>query len=134
MKKTIEELLQSPYWIIDILPFRVPDDSLGRYFALEPYFLQSPDTARKKLGLILKLNCYRDLRYITQTEISDSPTAAQLEDWVKNTYLNILVDGAMIVSDPSDHYMTVYGPEKELLDLLRALAATEGLSVWQPEE
>ena len=33
MKKTIEELLQSPYWIIDILPSQVPKDSPGQYFA-----------------------------------------------------------------------------------------------------
>ena len=28
MKKSIEELLQTPYWIVDILPAQVPKDSL----------------------------------------------------------------------------------------------------------
>ncbi len=45
MKKTVEELLQCPYWIIDILPLQVPEDSPGQYFAVEKYFLQA--------------NCYR---------------------------------------------------------------------------
>ena len=32
VKKTVEELLQCPYWIIDILPSQVPEDSPGQYF------------------------------------------------------------------------------------------------------
>ena len=40
MMKTVEELLECPYWIIDILPLQVPKDSPGQYFAVEKYFLQ----------------------------------------------------------------------------------------------
>ena len=40
MKKTTEELLQCPYWIIDILPSQVPENSPGQYFTVEKYFLQ----------------------------------------------------------------------------------------------
>ncbi len=40
MMKTIEELLQCPYWIIDILPSQVPEGSPGQYFTVEKYFLQ----------------------------------------------------------------------------------------------
>ena len=36
----IEELLNKPYWIIDVLPERVPENSPGRYFAVEDYFLK----------------------------------------------------------------------------------------------
>ena len=35
MKKTIDELLQTPYWIIDILPKQVPYQSAGQYFNIE---------------------------------------------------------------------------------------------------
>ena len=35
MKKTVDELLQCPYWVIDILPSQVPKDSPGQYFAVE---------------------------------------------------------------------------------------------------
>jgi hypothetical protein len=31
MKKTVEDLLQSSYWIIDILPSHVPEDSPGQF-------------------------------------------------------------------------------------------------------
>ena len=37
MHKTIDELLQLPYWNIDILPEQVPKDSPGQYFAVEKY-------------------------------------------------------------------------------------------------
>jgi len=29
VKKTVEELLQCPYWIVDILPSQAPEDSPG---------------------------------------------------------------------------------------------------------
>ena len=64
MKKTIEELLQSPYWIIDILPSQVPKDSPGQYFAVEKVFLQGDrieEIKQKHIDLIWKLNCYRDI-------------------------------------------------------------------------
>ena len=64
MKKTIEELLQSPYWIIDILPAQVPKDSPGQYFAIEDYYLQEKQLAeikQKHINIVLKLNCYMDL-------------------------------------------------------------------------
>ena len=61
--KTVEKLLQCPYWIIDILPSQVPKDSPGQYFAVEKYFLQDrrlEEIKQKHIDLILKLNCYRD--------------------------------------------------------------------------
>lgn len=36
----IEELLEKPYWVIDILPKQVPIDSDGQYVAIEQYYLQ----------------------------------------------------------------------------------------------
>ena len=53
----IEELLEKPYWIIDILPEQVPADSAGQYFAVEEYFRRQPETKQKKINVILKINC-----------------------------------------------------------------------------
>ena len=39
MKKTIEELLETEYWIIDILPGQVPECSPGQFFEVEKYYL-----------------------------------------------------------------------------------------------
>ena len=60
---TIEELLQRPYWIIDILPRQVSADSPGQYFTVERYFrtVRRAEVQRRKLFLLLKLNCYCSL-------------------------------------------------------------------------
>ena len=57
--QNIDELLNKPYWIIDILPQRVPKDSPGQYFAVEDYFLneQLGTIKQKHINLVLKLNC-----------------------------------------------------------------------------
>ena len=71
MMKTIEELLQCPYWIIDILPSQVPQNSPGQYFAVEKYFLQwdrLEEIKQKHINLILKLNCYIQKRRTAQLQ------------------------------------------------------------------
>ena len=42
--------------------------------------------------------------------------------------------GALITFSGEDHYMTLYGPDEELLALIRQLAGSEGLFVWSHEE
>lgn len=74
--KTVEELLQCPYWIIDILPSQVPKDTPGQYFAVEKYFLQGDrikEIKQKHINLILKLNCYRDISIDEETVINPLP-------------------------------------------------------------
>ena len=44
----------------------------------------------------------------------------------------LTVSGAMILSEPDETYMTVYNPDDRLLELIREIAAGEGLFVWQP--
>ena len=135
MSKTIEELLQAPCWIIDILPRRVPAGGQGQFFAVERYYLQKNQLRRikqKHLDLILKLNCYRDISLDEQPELNPSPS--QLEARLLHRYTYVRVGDAMILSEPDDTHMTLFGPDEELLDLIRALAAGEGLFVWQPPE
>ena len=48
MNMTIDELLETPYWIIDILPKQVPMDSPGQYFAVEEYYLSKKQIAEVK--------------------------------------------------------------------------------------
>ena len=86
MKKTIDELLQTEYWIIDILPVQVPKDSPGQYFAVERYFLRRPHIRaikQKHINVILKLNCYRDFSLDEEASLEDDFTLeeeASLED------------------------------------------------------
>jgi len=133
MKKTVEELLQSPYWIIDIMPSQVPADSPGQYFAVEKYFLRGDrieEIKQKHIDLILKLNCYRDISISDETEIN--PLPEHVADEIKNRYLYIIIDESMILSEPDDTHLTVFDPDAQLLDLIRQIASGEGLFVWKP--
>ena len=73
---TVEELLECPCWIVDILPSQVPKDSPGQYFAVEQYFLQAnrmKEIKQKHINLVLKLNCYRDISISDETVINPLP-------------------------------------------------------------
>ena len=133
MKKTVEELLESPYWIIDILPSQVPADSAGQYFAVEEYFLQDDrieEIKQKHIDLILKLNCYRDISISDETEIN--PLPKHIADEMKKRYLYIMTGESMILSEPDDTHLTVFNPDPQLLELIRQIASGSGLFVWKP--
>lgn len=133
MSRTIEELLDMPYWIIDILPKQVPAGSEGQYFAVEKYLrdTQMSEIRKKHVNLILKLNCYRDISLDENGIINPPPE--QIADAIHNRYVNIMTDDALIVSDPEDTYMTIYNPDDELISLVSELASGEGMFVWKNE-
>ena len=126
----IEELLQAPYWIIDILPAQVPKDSPGQYFAIEDYFLkeQREEIKKKHINVILKLNCYMDISVEEETNPAPDKVAAVMRE----RYVYIMTGDSMILSEPDDTHMTVFHPDDRLLELLRSLSASEGLFVWKP--
>ena len=133
MEKSVEELLQSPYWVIDILPKQVPAHSPGQFFAVEKFFLRKERLSvikQKHINLILKLNCYRHISIDRETP--GNPPPEHIAEEMCKRCLYILVDGAMILSEPDDTHMTVFGPDEELLKLIISLAAGEGLYVWKP--
>ena len=134
MEEKIERLLREPCWIVDILPMQVPKDSPGRYFTVEKYFLKKKRLAaikRKHIRLVLKLNCYRHLT--VDGETPELPPEKLAKEMRRRTVC-ILVDGAMILSEPDDTHMTLFAPDEPLLELVRAIAAGEGLFVWKPPE
>ena len=132
MRKSVEELLQTPYWIIDIFPEQVPKDSHGQFFAVEKYFLEESQFAeikKKHINIILKLNCYRDISLDEGTSVNPPPE--QIAEEMRKRYICIMVDGAMILSEPDDTHMTVFNPGEKLLELIRTIACGEGLFIWK---
>ena len=108
MKKTVEDLLQSSYWIIDILPSQVPEDCPGQFFSVEEYFLQGDrieEIKQKHIDLVLKLNCYRDISISDETVVN--PLPKHIADEMKKRYLYIMVGESMILSEPDDTHLTV---------------------------
>lgn len=131
--RAIEELLQTPYWIIDILPKQVPAYSPGQYFAVEKYYLEKERFAvikEKHINVILKLNCYRDVSIDEETVVNPSPE--RIAEEMRQRFLYIMVDDSMILSEPDDTSMTVFNPDDDLLELIRQIAAGEGMHVWKP--
>ncbi|MBQ6438937.1 MAG: hypothetical protein IJJ06_02205 [Mogibacterium sp.] len=131
--RTIEELLQTPYWIIDILPKQVPAYSPGQYFAVEKYYLEKERFTvikEKHINVILKLNCYRDISIDEETEVNPSPE--RIAEEMRLRFLYIMVGDSMILSEPDDTSMTVFNPDDDLLELLRHISAGEDLHVWKP--
>ena len=140
MTDRIDELLEQPCWVVDLLPEQVPADSPGQFFAVEEYYLKPPQMAvlhRKFAEILLKLNCYFDF----------SLGAAAGDEWVRNPEPEMLVsalcnekdiwtlcvyfeaENALIYINCDDICFTVYHPTERLLNLIRKLAGAEGLFV-----
>ena len=138
----IENLLSKPYWLIDVLPKQVPAGSAGQYFKAERYFLpQLDEIGRKFARILIRLNCYYDLQMSTDGEswiLSASPgdLAHRFEESAaSHSPLSILIgsDEALVTFSGDAHYMTIYNPDEELLELVRQCAQAEGLFVWGPK-
>ncbi len=145
----IEDLLQDPYWIIDILPEQVPANSAGQYFAIEEYFLreaQAYGMRRKFANIILKLNCYYDIAVwedfdadieIAGAEGAVRPAPGDIVNLFAGTdaadYICLLVVGqnTVITSNRDETYLTIYNPTQKVADMLQRLAAAEGMFMWK---
>ena len=139
---TIEEYLNKPYWVIDILPKQVPADGGGQYFRIEKYFLEHPqidNIYRKFANILLKLNCYDDIDFSSDGEkwvTNPAPhelEAALLMCMAEKQMLYIILKSAdvLITVSGDDTYMTVYNPTEEVLELIGSLAGSEGLFLWR---
>lgn len=137
---TVDDYLEKPYWLIDILPKQVPANSRGQYFKIERYWLHQPQfgsICRKFANLLMKLNCYYEV------SVADASGAASvglqpesLEKMLTGgdiVYMVIDSENGMIGFSGDDHYMTLYNPSEELLELVSLLASSEGLFVWKPD-
>ena len=147
---TIEDYLEKPYWVIDILPKQVPADSKGQYFRIEEYNQEHPQIDsiyRKFTNVLLKLNCYEDIN----VSKDDGEYKSSGEKWMTNPapkdieamvtycitaksmlYIILKSSDALITISGDDTYMTIYNPSEEIIELLGSLATSEGLFIWEP--
>ena len=139
---TIEEYLNKPYWVIDILPKQVPADGGGQYFRIEKYFLEHPqidEIYRKFIHILLKLNCYEDIEVSHDgVEWITNPAPHELEAALLGSladkqmfYIILKSADVLITVSGDDTYMTVYNPTEEVLELIGSLAGSKGLFLWR---
>jgi len=139
---SIEELFERPYYVMDILPKQVASDGGGQYFKVEQYYLRNAKRlCRQYAEVLLKLNCYYSLAFSHDAEqwqmnpepekicqmvyacLSEVPTEACL--YVTSE------EGALLLTLQRDAtHMTIYNPSNEHLQLLRQMASSVGLFVW----
>ncbi|MBO4918911.1 MAG: hypothetical protein J5365_02005 [Erysipelotrichaceae bacterium] len=135
----IEKLLKKPCWVIDILPYQVPQESAGQYFAVEEHYLKDPQNTRLRqcfADLLLKLNCYYDFLVYHNDRIIEKPSPEQLEEMIlhnTDTIDILLQEDVLITVQRDDTYLTVYDPDEKLLKTLKQLSAAHGLFLWKPE-
>jgi hypothetical protein len=139
---TLEEYLNKPYWVIDILPKQVPADGKGQYFRFDKYFLEHPqidNIYRKFTTILLKLNCYEDIdvshngeEWITNPAPHELE-AALLKCMADKQMIYIILRSAdvLITVSSDDTYMTVYNPTEEMTELIGSLVRSEGLFMWK---
>lgn len=141
---TIDELIEKSYWVVDLLPKQVPNNSGGQYFKVEKYYLNHrADICQKFINIILKLNCYYDIKVSHDGEswennpapelIAQGITACVSHHPTKPTLFVLFeTETSLIVIDNDSTYLTLHNPTSELLELTRQLASAEGLFTWQP--
>ena len=140
-----EELLLKPYWVVDILPWQVPENSPGQYFAADRYF-RKPERLRalyrRFAELLIRLNCYDDMAVTfdgcEHWERNPDPEAfaQRLEGLPPAGFFRAVFEGreTMMDLDPGDTNMTVFDPRGPFLDRVRSLAAASGLFLWEAKE
>lgn len=142
----IEALMEKPYCIIDILPKQVPANSEGQYFRVEHYYRQRYALLyRKFVDVLLKLNCYYDISVSSDGEKWEAnPEPKKMKSYVEKCMLKEHRDSTLLVSlnvgevlitlQRDDTYMTLYNPTEDVLDIVRVLASSEGLFVWNKRD
>ena len=141
---TIEEYLNKPYWVIDILPKQVPAEGRGQYFKIEKYYLEHPQIDiiyRKFSNILLKLNCYEDIDVSHDgKEWMTNPVPHELEVALLGSmadkqmfYIILKSADVLITICGDDTYMTVYNLVEDAIELIGSLAVSEGLFMWKPK-
>ena len=142
---TIEEYLETSYWVIDPLPRQVPAHSRGQYFRIEEHYRSRPliDALYSRFtDILLKLNCYEDMAFSTDgDQWETNPLPTQIDAMVRQSlsdlrmlYVMLPAAETLITLSADDIYMTIYNPNEETMELLASLVTSEGLFIWKPEK
>lgn len=136
-----EQLLETPYWVIDFLPMQVQQDARGQFFAVEQYHLEEPRLERLNhqfADVLLKLNCYYDFTVGRGDEWVKNPEPETIVAWLNEAmqhgHLCLLIDNgdALITASSGNTNLTIYNASPALLELVRQLASAAGLFLWNP--
>ena len=63
-----------------------------------------------------------------------NPVPGRIRDTMLDRYIYIMLEDAMILSEPDGTHLTIFNPDEELLDLITEISSSEGLFVWKSNE
>lgn len=141
----IDNLLKKQSYIVDILPKRIPVESMGQYMSIDRYFHEEKQLKkiyRKFINILLKLNCYYDFDVESKKGWVQNPKPDKLMKWIKQCYtgemdyLNILIntDQALIIIYNNNLHLSFYNLDEKISSLVSQLSASEGLFFRQAAE
>lgn len=139
----IEDLLERPCCVIDLLPCQVPEGSEGQFFPVEQTLLggsHGTELRRRFARVLLMLNCYHDLVVFRgESECGKTnPRPERLERWVTRNKEHLCIalpsEEALVVVPTDSTCLALHNPTPRLLDEVRAIASACGLFVWQPRQ
>ena len=138
----VERLLEDDYWIIDILPSRIPIEKQAEYRALTDEYFES--------GKVAQLHRrYADILTMINSRFKTAILCMPEDEWTISPHNNDVKDAVMhhtergcvdlllpeeetlISLQAEDLYITVYHPTEELLSLLRQAVSESGFYIWQ---
>lgn len=146
LEALVEELLEAPYFVADILPERVSKDAEGQYFAVEKYFCapeRLADIYRRHAEVMLRFNCYHSM-FVTFDRGETWERDPEPEGFVRRVtelagggagFMRAVFPGAkvMIELDAGDTWTSVCCRGGEAPETLRALVSSAGLFLWPGE-
>ena len=139
----VEDLLSGPYGIMDPFPMQVPKNAGGQYFAVEHYFMQTPQRTvqySKFAEIFLRLNCYYDMTVTFdggetwETNPDPETFVSRTEQLPQNGRLRVLFEEKNVMMDleGDSTFVTVYDPKGQMTGLLQCFALAHGLFLWGP--
>ena len=134
----IDQLINMPYYMIDLLPRRVQKKNREQFLAVEEYFRkekQLKNFCGKVISILLKLNSYYNIEVGFGNEWKKNPKPEKLEKTVqkcimgRKDYIHIFAGSrdTLIFINGDDLYLSIYNPDKKMQKMLNRLAKAEGL-------
>ena len=136
----IEQLLEKPCWVVDLLPQRVPASRGAQFSAVEAYYLnrQNGKKLRKRFtDILLKLNCYYDFLLYRGSHglatLNPPPEilAKRIMDAQEELLILLESEDALILIGRDDTCISFYNPSEPLLTMLVQLARAHSLFLWR---
>lgn len=133
----INRLLEMPCYIIDFLPRQVPKDCGEQFFKVENYLLNNYERyglRDKYIRIILKLMCYYRV-LVHWGEWIEQPTPEQVAEIIDKIMYNhsgwmdmLFPDkDALLQFEWDCMNLSIYNPDKEMCELLKQIAQSEGM-------